>query len=151
MKCLIQRVSQASVRILDAGDGEYISGEIGPGMLLFLGFEKGDTHSKLAYFLEKLPKLRIFSDTAGKMNRSILDINGAFLVVSQFTLAGDCSKGNRPSFDNALVPQEARTLYDCFLNTLAMHSGCPVKSGVFGASMAVSLVNDGPVTFMLSQ
>lgn len=143
MKCLIQRVSSASVTV----DNEVV-GQIGAGMLLLVGFSKGDTEEKLAYHIDKLLKLRIFPDDAGKMNRSIVDTNGSFLVVSQFTLAADCRKGTRPSFDSALDPINAKALYELFLLRLA-ESGCPVESGIFAADMAVSLVNDGPVTFLL--
>lgn len=143
MKCLIQRVSSASVSV-----NQEVVGNIGIGMLVLVGFSKGDSSEKLAYHIDKLLKLRIFADETGKMNRSIIDIGGSLLVVSQFTLAADCKKGTRPSFDSALEPKLADTLYQQFIKQLSS-SGCPVETGIFAADMAVSLINDGPVTFLL--
>jgi D-tyrosyl-tRNA(Tyr) deacylase len=137
---LIQRVSEARVVI----DG-LTTGEIGAGLLVLICAERGDTQSQADRLLAKILKLRIFSDDAGKMNRSVQDVNGGLLVVSQFTLAADTSGGNRPSFTNAAPPDEGRALYDYFVQQArAMHP--IVGTGEFGADMKVHLVNDGPVT-----
>ncbi|MBY0404092.1 MAG: D-tyrosyl-tRNA(Tyr) deacylase, partial [Cyanobacteria bacterium] len=113
MKCVLQRVRHASVTV----EGETV-GAINQGLLILFGCEKEDSEESLAYFLKKIPQLRIFSDDAGKMNLSIQDIKGSFLVVSQFTLAGDCRKGNRPGFDKALAPDRAKELYEKFVEAL---------------------------------
>ena len=144
MKTVIQRVSQASVTV----DGQMI-GQIGQGMLVLFGVEKHDDDAKLDYHLGKLLKLRIFADENGKMNRSIQDIQGELLIVSQFTLAGDCRKGNRPGFDNAKAPAEAERMYNMLVEKLRQTSGLKVETGSFGAMMQVALINDGPVTFLL--
>jgi len=137
---LVQRVSEARVVV----DGRTI-GEIGAGLLLLLCAERGDNEILADRLLAKLLKLRIFSDEQGKMNRSLQDIGGGLLVVSQFTLAADTSGGNRPSFGNAAPPDEGRRLYDYFVDKArAQHP--LVQTGVFGADMKVQLVNDGPVT-----
>ena len=143
MKSLIQRVKQASVTI----DGKLYS-QINAGILVLLGVEKGDSEEIADKLAEKLVKLRIFEDENGKMNKSIKDITGEILVVSQFTLAGDCKKGTRPSFDKAELPQRANQLYEYFVSKL---KGLEIetKTGSFGAMMDVELINDGPVTFML--
>ncbi len=143
MKGLIQRVKRASVTI----DGKVYS-EINQGILILLGVEKGDNEQNADKLADKLCKLRIFEDEDGKMNKSILDVNGEILIVSQFTLAGDCKKGTRPSFDKAELPQRANELYEYFVD-LIKQKNIPVGTGVFGAMMDVELVNDGPVTFML--
>lgn len=143
MKAVIQRVTEASVRV----DGE-IAGAIGQGMLVLLGVEKGDGEAAADWLAEKIVNLRIFEDTAGKMNLSLHDIMGELLVVSQFTLAGNCAKGRRPSFDAAAPPEEANRLYGYFVEK-ARGMGVPVATGVFRADMKVALVNDGPVTFIL--
>lgn len=145
MKALIQRVKKASVTI----DNELYS-KIGPGMLVLLGVEKGDAEENAELLLDKLAKLRIFEDEQGKMNRSILDIGGEMLVVSQFTLCGDCKKGTRPSFEHAAAPQIANELYEYFINEVKKLN-IPVKTGKFAAMMDVELVNDGPVTFMIEK
>lgn len=143
MRAVVQRVSSAKVEV----DAE-ISGEVGRGVLLLLGVERGDGEKNADAMLEKAAGLRIFPDEMGKMNLSLAEIGGAMLVVSQFTLLGDCRKGRRPSFDRAAPPEEARTLYEYFLRQ-ARARGLTVAAGVFQAHMRVSLVNDGPVTLLL--
>lgn len=143
MKGLIQRVKKASVKI----DSQLYS-QINEGILIFLGVEKGDEKSNADKLAEKLVKLRIFEDENEKMNKSVQDINGSILVVSQFTLAGDCKKGTRPSFDKAELPQKANELYEYFISKLKSMN-IPTQTGSFGAMMDVELINDGPVTFML--
>lgn len=145
MKGLIQRVKQASVTI----DGELYS-SITSGMLILLGVEKTDERVNAEKLAEKLVNLRIFEDSEGKMNKSILDIKGEILVVSQFTLAGDCKKGTRPSFDKAAPPDKANELYEYFVEKISKY-GLTVKTGKFQAMMNVSLINDGPVTFMVEK
>ena len=145
MKIVLQRVAQASVRI----GGEDIA-TISRGLLVLFGAEKNDDETKVIFLAEKILNLRIFSDKRGKMNLSCLDISGEVLVVSQFTLAGDCSKGRRPGFDNAAPPNEARILYQNFIHQISK-SGLNVNTGEFGADMQVELVNDGPVTFTLER
>ena len=143
MKGLIQRVKRASVTI----DGELHS-KICAGILVLLGVEKGDSEANADKLAEKLVKLRIFEDENGKMNKSVQDIGGEILVVSQFTLAGDCKKGTRPSFDKAELPHRANELYEYFVSKVK-ELGVPTQTGSFGAMMDVELINDGPVTFML--
>ena len=143
MKGLIQRVKRASVTI----DGEKYS-EIGQGILVLLGVEKGDSEQNAEKLAGKIMKLRIFEDENGKMNKSVQDVKGEILVVSQFTLAGDCKKGTRPSFDKAELPQRANELYEYFTGVIRQNN-INAPTGVFGAMMDVELVNDGPVTFML--
>ena len=140
MIALLQRVSQASVQV----DGQVI-GQIGAGLLVLLCAEKGDTDAVADKMLAKMLKLRIFSDDAGKMNRSVQDIGGGLLIVSQFTLAADVAGGNRPSFTQAAAPDEGRRLYDHFV-TQARNLHPMVQTGRFAADMQVSLVNDGPIT-----
>ncbi len=143
MRALIQRVSSASV---DVG-GKRVSG-IGRGLLILLGVMKGDTDDDLKYILRKAANLRIFEDDASRMNLSVLDTKGEALVVSQFTLAADTRKGNRPSFVSAEAPERAESVYEKFMMELAA-LGIKVRGGSFGAMMDVSLVNDGPVTILL--
>ncbi len=143
MKGLIQRVKSASVKI----DGDIFS-QINNGFLILLGVEKGDSKVNADKLAEKVSKLRIFEDENDKMNLSIQDVSGEILVVSQFTLAGDCKKGTRPSFDKAELPQRANELYEYFVSKLKEYN-IPTKTGKFGAMMDVELINDGPVTFML--
>jgi D-tyrosyl-tRNA(Tyr) deacylase len=143
MKALVQRVSSASVRV----DDKLIS-RIENGLLIFLGIVKGDTEKDFNYIIEKVSKLRIFEDTKGRMNLSVMDIAGEALVVSQFTLAADTRKGNRPSFINAEDPDVANDMYEKFIAKLSEH-GINTFGGSFGAMMDVELVNDGPVTIMI--
>ena len=145
MKIVLQRVIKASVRV----EGEDIA-TISRGLLVLFGAEKNDDESKVIFLAEKIHNLRVFSDERGKMNLSCLDISGEILVVSQFTLAGDCSKGRRPGFDNAALPNEARSLYQNFIHQISK-SRLKVSTGEFGADMQVELVNDGPVTFILER
>jgi D-tyrosyl-tRNA(Tyr) deacylase len=143
VKAVIQRVSQARVVIAASEHSR-----IGAGILVLLGVEKGDTAEDAAALAKKIVELRIFEDDAGKMNRSVMDTGGEILAVSQFTLAGDCRKGRRPSFDNAAPPDEARLLYERFVDDVKT-LGVRVSTGVFQATMQVELTNDGPVTFIL--
>jgi len=143
MRALIQRVIRAAVCV-----DEKIQGRIGPGMLVLPGVAANDTENDADYLADKLIHLRIFSDDAGKMNRSALDSGAAFLVVSQFTLYGDTRKGRRPGFDAAAPPERARALYEYFTRKLR-ESGLQIETGVFQAHMQVELINDGPVTFLV--
>ena len=143
MKVLIQRVKCASVTI----DNELYS-MINKGILAFVGIEKGDTIEQVQKMAKKISGLRIFSDENDKMNLSILDIKGEMLIVSQFTLCGDCKKGTRPSFDKSAPPDIANKLYENFVKEVQNY-GIKIGTGVFGATRDVELINDGPVTFML--
>jgi D-tyrosyl-tRNA(Tyr) deacylase len=145
MKIVLQRVTRASVRV----KGEVIA-SISQGLLILFGAEKNDDEDKVQFLAEKTLNLRIFSDEKGKMNLSCRDIGGELLVVSQFTLAGDCSKGRRPGFDKAAAPEDARLLYQCFIRQVSQ-SGLKVATGEFAADMLVELVNEGPVTFTLER
>ena len=143
MKALLQRVSSASVQVA----GECV-GEIGPGLLVFLGLDRGDDEGGAGRMLDKLLAYRVFADAAGRMNRSVSDTGGGVLLVSQFTLSADTRKGLRPSFSAALPPAEAEALYNFTLAELRRRHP-RVAAGRFGADMQVSLCNDGPVTFLL--
>ena len=145
MKAVIQRVTSATVAV----EGETV-GAIGQGLLVLLGVEKGDTEAQADRLAEKIAGLRIFSDADGKMNLSVRDVSGSLLVVSQFTLAGNCSKGRRPSFDTAAPPEDGKRLYEYFV-AAARNLDLPAQTGIFQADMQVTLVNDGPVTFILEQ
>ena len=145
MKLVLQRVANAAVYL----EGQTVA-KISQGLLIFFGVEKNDNSDKVNYLADKALTLRIFQDDKGKMNFSCLDVSGEVLVISQFTLAGDCTKGKRPSFDNAAQPKEAKFLYRQFIEKVSK-SGLTVKEGEFGANMQVELVNDGPVTFFLSR
>ncbi len=145
MKIVLQRVLRSSVSV----QGEVV-GEIGRGLLILFGAEKGDEETAADALAEKVLHLRIFADDEGKMNLSCMDVEGDMLVVSQFTLAGDCSRGRRPGFDNAAEPEAAKRLYRKFVDIL-VESKLKVQEGRFGADMQVELVNDGPVTFILER
>ena len=144
MRAVVQRVSRAKVTV----DGR-VTGAIDAGLLVLLGAGQGDTATDLAYIVDKIVHLRIFSDDAGKMNRSVLDIGGGVLVVSQFTLYGGARQGRRPSFISALEPVAARRLYEQSLGELRTAGVSDVQAGEFAADMAVELVNDGPVTILI--
>lgn len=143
MRALLQRVSHASVTV----DGETI-GQTGPGLLILICAMEGDTQAQADTLAAKIAKLRIFKDEAGKMNLSVRDIGGSALVVSQFTLAADTSRGNRPGFSAAASPDEGERLYEYFADRLSAE-GVPVQKGQFGADMKVELLNDGPVTIWM--
>ncbi|MCC2547020.1 D-tyrosyl-tRNA(Tyr) deacylase [Hymenobacter sp. BT175] len=144
MRTVVQRVRHASVTV----EGR-ITGQIGPGLLVLAGFAPDDDTASLDWMARKLVQLRIFSDEEGKMNRSVQDVGGQVLVVSQFTLLADARKGNRPSYIGAAPPPLAISLYEQFVRMLEKLLGQPVPTGEFGADMQVSLLNDGPVTIVL--
>ena len=143
MRVVIQRVKWARVRVNDI-----IVGEIGPGVLVLLGVGVGDAPADADYLVDKIVTLRIFDDEQGKMNRSVLDVGGAVLVVSQFTLYGDCRRGRRPSYSEAAPPETARALYDYFVERVKRFP-LRVETGMFQEMMDVELLNDGPVTLLL--
>ncbi len=143
MRAVLQRVSEARVRV-----GGRTVGEIGRGLLVLLGVGQGDAEADARYLAEKSAGLRIFEDDQGKMNRSVEEAGGEMLVVSQFTLYGDCRKGRRPGFSSAALPEEADRLYRFYVDCLRQR-GMTVATGIFQAEMAVELVNDGPVTLLL--
>ncbi len=143
MKAVLQRVTRASVTV----DGRVVS-RIGPGLLVLLGVARSDGDPDVQFVAEKIQHLRIFPDEHGKMNRSLIDVGGAVLLVSQFTLLGDTAKGRRPGFERAAPPDEARARYEQLAAGLRAR-GVPVEQGVFGAHMQVDLLNDGPVTLLL--
>ena len=144
MRVLIQRVTSASVVVDDR-----VTGTIGQGLLLLVGVTHADTETTEERVADKIVKLRIFSDEAGLMNRSVLDVGGEILAVSQFTLYADARKGNRPSYTDAARPEQAAPAFNRFVGKLSARLGKPVPTGIFGADMKVSLVNDGPVTIWL--
>ena len=148
MRVVLQRVKRAEVRV----EGR-VTGKVGPGFLVLAGFAPADTDAQLAWMAEKILGLRVFGDDEGKMNRDLADVNGGILVVSQFTLYGDASKGRRPSFIDAAPPNLAVPLYEKFVALLKEKSAgkIPVETGEFGAMMDVELVNDGPVTLILER
>jgi len=146
MRAVIQRVSEASVTVDGAGVGA-----VEQGLLILLGVTEGDDASHAAWLAQKIAGLRIFEDEDGKMNRSLLDVGGGALVVSQFTLYGDCRKGRRPSFVHAAHPDLAAPLYERFVALLSEAGVTRVETGIFGAMMEVALVNDGPVTLILER
>ncbi|MGC8718802.1 MAG: D-aminoacyl-tRNA deacylase [Thermodesulforhabdaceae bacterium] len=143
MRAVVQRVKEAKVEV----KGEMV-GSIGKGLLVFLGVAQDDSEDDISYIVDKLLHVRIFEDDQGKMNRSVMDIGGAILVVSQFTLYGDCRKGRRPSFTNAAHPEHAERLYEECVKKLK-EAGIPVATGKFREMMDVHLINDGPVTILL--
>ncbi len=144
MKALVQRVKKAKVTV-DGG----VTGKIGTGLLVFVGFTLNDNVQELNWMVEKITGLRIFPDENGKMNRSVIDVSGEMLVVSQFTLHADTRKGKRPSFVKAADPETANMLYRLFIQKIIDKDSIPVAEGVFGAHMDVDLINDGPVTIMV--
>ena len=145
MKAVVQRVKSANLKV----DGKLIS-EIGFGYVVFLGVKKGDTLDNADYFIKKIPTLRICEDENGKTNLSIIDTKGEILLVSQFTLYGDTSHGNRPSFIEAELPEPANELYEYVVSGISSQ-GIPVKKGVFGADMKIEQINDGPFTVILEK
>lgn len=145
MKLVIQRVKEANVEV----EGNIV-GKIDKGFLILVGITHSDTKENADYLVKKVSNLRVFEDENGKMNLSIKDIDGKFLIVSQFTLYADCSGGNRPSFTNAARPEMANELYEYFCDK-CVENGIEVKKGIFGANMKVGLVNDGPVTIVLEK
>jgi len=145
MRAVVQRVSRARVTV-----DSRVTGEIGPGLLVLLGVTHSDSVAEARWLAEKIVGLRLFLDDDGKMNRGVTDIGGGILVVSQFTLYGDCAKGRRPSFIDAARPEQAEPLYEEFVNAIKLQ-GIPVATGEFGAMMQVELVNDGPVTVIVEK
>ena len=150
MRLLLQRVSRAEVRIRDDSGNSRVSGKIGRGFVLLVGFTATDDDAKVAWMADKVAGLRVFADADDKMNLALADVGGAVLVVSQFTLYGDAQKGRRPSFIDAARPEHAIPLYESFITHLR-GLGLPVETGEFGAMMDVELVNDGPVTLWLER
>ena len=144
MRIVIQRVSEADVTISGT-----VKGSIGKGLLILLGIEHEDTREDADWLIQKVHQIRVFTDEEGKMNYSVHEVNGSFLVISQFTLHASTKKGNRPSYIRAARPEQAVPLYDYFLNKLREVSGLKVETGEFGADMKVRLINDGPVTIMM--
>ena len=145
MKLVVQRVKKAEVKV-----DESIIGKIDKGFLVLIGIKVGDTKEQADYLVKKLCNLRVFSDENDKMNLSIKDVKGKLLIVSQFTLYGDCSQGNRPSFIEAARPEEANPLYEYFCNQCELNN-IEVQKGIFGADMKVELINDGPVTIIIEK
>ena len=146
MRIVVQRVAEAAVAV-----DEEVLGSIGPGLVVLVGFTGGDCSDTVAWMADKIANLRVFADSEGRMNRSVLDIGGDMLVVSQFTLYGDTRKGRRPSFVKAARPETAVPLYEAFVEALNRILPRPVATGRFGAEMKVSLVNDGPVTLVMER
>ena len=144
MRAVIQRVSQAKVDV----EGKTV-GQIEKGLLVYLGVSEGDTESDAKFFAEKIPALRIFADPQDKMNLSVTDVGGSILLISNFTLYGDCQKGRRPGFDDAARPELAKQLYEMVAD-LIKKQGINIQTGVFAAKMLVESINDGPVTFILN-
>ena len=147
MRACVQRVTQSAVTVRNEQGGDEVVGQIGRGLLVLLGVEKDDSPDDLNYLVDKVVGLRVFEDAAGKMNLSLADVAGEMLVVSQFTLLGDCRRGKRPSFDSAAPPDLAENLYEEFVAAVRA-KGLSVATGRFRAMMRVALVNDGPVTIL---
>jgi len=145
MKAVIQRVQYAKVSV-----AQQVVGEIDKGLLILLGVQQGDTKEDLDYLVKKIAQMRIFSDENGKMNLSCLDMNGDFLVVSQFTLLANTHKGNRPSYTESAAPDMAKKMYEDFSKSLAQFTQKNIQNGIFGADMQIELLNDGPVTIVLN-
>jgi D-aminoacyl-tRNA deacylase len=145
VRIVLQRVTTARVEV-----GNRVVGEIGPGVLVLIAVGHGDTEAEAQWLANKTVELRIFEDAQGKMNRSLIDIGGSALIVSQFTLLGDCRKGRRPAFTDAAAPEIAKNLYERYTNLVA-DRGVKVERGIFAADMKVSLVNDGPVTVIIDR
>ena len=143
MRAVIQRVSKASVKVNDK-----VVGEIGKGLLVLIGVGKDDNEKDISYMAEKIVNLRIFEDENGKMNKSLLDIKGEILIISQFTLYGDCRRGRRPSFTDAASPDKGKEYYEKFVKEVKKY-GVNVQTGIFQAMMEVELINQGPVTILL--
>ncbi len=146
MISVVQRVCEASVKV-----NEQIIGSINKGLLVFFCVEKNDTDDKILYMSEKILNLRIFEDDNGKMSKSIQDIYGDILIISQFTLAGDCAKGRRPDFNGAAKSEIAKEIYNKFIENVLSKINGKVATGIFGADMKVSLINDGPVTMIIKR
>ncbi len=144
MKAVLQRVQYAKVSV-----AQQVVGKIDKGLLIFLGVQQGDTMEDLDYLVKKIAQIRIFSDENGKMNLSCLDVNGDFLVVSQFTLLANTHRGNRPSYIESAAPDIAKKMYEDFTNSLAQFTHKNIQNGIFGADMQIELLNDGPVTILL--
>jgi D-tyrosyl-tRNA(Tyr) deacylase len=144
MRTVIQRVSRAQVSV-----AEEVRGSIGPGLLVFLGVEADDSVEDRLWLVDKLPRIRCFNDDHGRMNRSLEDIGGEVMVISQFTLFGTLRKGTRPSFNRAAEPPIARAFYEAFVDELGKHLGRPVPTGAFGQEMKIEALNDGPVTLVI--
>lgn len=144
MRAVIQRVSKAAVSVDDQ-----VKGEIGPGLLAFLGVGREDSGDEIEWLAQKVVSLRVFEDDDGKMNRSVVDIDGGVLVISQFTLFGNLKKGTRPSFNRSASPEQAIPLYERFIETVSTKLGKEVPSGEFGAMMVIDAINHGPVTLIL--
>lgn len=146
MRLLIQRVKEARVTV-----NQKTCGQIDHGLLVFLGIHQSDTPSHVEWLVKKLPRLRLFNDEEGKMNRDLLEVGGNVLLVSQFTLYGSLDNGRRPDFAEAALPEPAFLLYEEFVQELGKEVGKPIQTGIFGAKMEVALTNDGPVTFLLER
>lgn len=151
MRAVVQRATRAAVTVHAPGAPPVVAGEIGPGLVVLLGVHATDTEIEAAWMAKKIAALRIFADDEGRMNRSVVDVGGQVLVVSQFTLYGDATRGHRPSFVEAALPEHAEPLYESFIGALSQFLDRPVETGTFGADMRVDLVNDGPVTLVIDR